>query len=86
MSAAVRPKCRVRPRTAAGLPPNLVHFKQIVLEEPIKQLGVYSVPVKLHGGVEVVSGLEPGERFVARGGFSLKAELGKESFGDGHGH
>ena len=36
--------------------------------------------------VEVVSGLEPGERFVARGGFSLKAELGKESFGDGHGH
>jgi len=36
--------------------------------------------------VEVVTGLEPGERFVARGGFSLKAELGKESFGDGHGH
>jgi cobalt-zinc-cadmium efflux system membrane fusion protein len=36
--------------------------------------------------VEVVSGLEPGERFVSRGGFSLKAELGKASFGDGHGH
>ena len=35
---------------------------------------------------EVVSGLEPGERYVAKGGFSLKAELGKESFGDGHGH
>jgi large subunit ribosomal protein L9 len=27
--------------------------KQIVLEEPIKQLGVYSVPVKLHPEVEV---------------------------------
>jgi len=37
-------------------------------------------------GVEVVSGLEPGERFVAEGGFSLKAELGKDAFGDGHGH
>ena len=29
--------------------------KQIVLEEPIKQLGVYSVPVKLHAEVEVVA-------------------------------
>jgi len=35
---------------------------------------------------EVTSGLEPGERYVARGGFSLKAELGKDAFGDGHGH
>lgn len=29
--------------------------RQIVLEEPIKQLGVYSVPVKLHSAVEVVA-------------------------------
>lgn len=36
--------------------------------------------------VEVVSGLASGERFVSDGGFTLKAELGKESFGDGHGH
>jgi len=36
--------------------------------------------------VEVVSGIEPGERYVAEGGFSLKAELGKDAFGDGHGH
>ena len=36
--------------------------------------------------VEVVDGLEPGERYVAAGGFSLKAELGKDAFGDGHGH
>jgi len=35
---------------------------------------------------EVVSGLEPGERYVAAGGFSLKAELGKDAFGDPHGH
>ena len=37
-------------------------------------------------GIEIVSGLEPGERYVAEGGFSLKAELGKDAFGDGHGH
>jgi len=36
--------------------------------------------------VEVVSGLAPGERYVATGGFSLKAELAKATFGDGHGH
>lgn len=36
--------------------------------------------------VEVTSGLEAGERYVATGGFSLKAELGKDAFGDGHGH
>lgn len=29
--------------------------RQIALEEPIKQLGVYSVPVKLHAAVEVVA-------------------------------
>ncbi len=36
--------------------------------------------------VEVVSGLEKGERYVSSGAFTLKAEMGKESFGDGHGH
>jgi cobalt-zinc-cadmium efflux system membrane fusion protein len=35
---------------------------------------------------EVASGLVPGERYVARGGFGLKAELGKDAFGGGHGH
>ncbi len=36
--------------------------------------------------VEIVSGIARGNRYVAEGGFSLKAELGKGSFGDGHGH
>ncbi len=36
--------------------------------------------------VEVLGGLEPGERYVTTGGFTLKAELGKEAFGDGHAH
>jgi large subunit ribosomal protein L9 len=29
-----------------------VDKRKIVLEEPIKQLGVYNVPIKLHGNVE----------------------------------
>ncbi|RKU07728.1 hypothetical protein C6502_16735 [Candidatus Poribacteria bacterium] len=35
---------------------------------------------------EVTEGLQPGQRYVTRGAFTLKAELGKGSFGDGHAH
>ena len=36
--------------------------------------------------VEVLSGIHPGDRFVSEGGFTLKAELEKGSFGHGHAH
>ncbi|MFT5233160.1 MAG: cobalt-zinc-cadmium efflux system membrane fusion protein [Candidatus Krumholzibacteriia bacterium] len=36
--------------------------------------------------VEILSGLNSGERYVSVGGFTLKAELGKSSFGGGHNH
>lgn len=36
--------------------------------------------------VEIISGLPAGARYVAKGGFVLKAELSKGSFGDGHSH
>ena len=36
--------------------------------------------------VEVLGGLDVGDRSVTTGGFTLKAELGKEAFGDGHAH
>ena len=36
--------------------------------------------------VEIVDGLEPGQQYVSKGGFTIKAELQKESFGEGHGH
>jgi cobalt-zinc-cadmium efflux system membrane fusion protein len=36
--------------------------------------------------VEITGGLEPGERFVSAGAFTLKAQLAKGSFGDGHNH
>lgn len=36
--------------------------------------------------VEITSGLLPGEKYAAVGAFTLKAELSKSSFGDGHSH
>ena len=36
--------------------------------------------------VEVLYGLDKGEKYVTIGGFTLKAELQKEMFGDDHGH
>lgn len=36
--------------------------------------------------VEVLNGLKPGEKYVTKGGFTVKAELLKEKFGDSHGH
>lgn len=36
--------------------------------------------------IEITSGLEAGERYVASGGFALKAELGKDELGEGHAH
>jgi cobalt-zinc-cadmium efflux system membrane fusion protein len=35
---------------------------------------------------EITAGLAPGETYVAQGGFTLKAELEKASFGHGHAH
>ena len=34
--------------------------------------------------VEITSGLKPGQKFVSAGAFTLKAQLAKGSFGDGH--
>jgi cobalt-zinc-cadmium efflux system membrane fusion protein len=36
--------------------------------------------------VELVSGLKPGQVYVSKGGFTLKAELQKEAFGEGDEH
>jgi cobalt-zinc-cadmium efflux system membrane fusion protein len=36
--------------------------------------------------VEILSGLEAGQAFVSEGAFTLKAQLSKGAFGDGHNH
>ena len=38
------------------------------------------------GYVEIRTGLEEGDLFVSDGAFTLKAQLEKDAFGDGHGH
>ena len=50
----------------------------------------HAVPVELGRSdlenFEVLSGISEGQEYVQKNSFTLKAELGKESFGDGHGH
>ena len=36
--------------------------------------------------VEILSGVEPGTRYAKSGAFTLKAQLSKGAFGDGHAH
>ena len=36
--------------------------------------------------VEIIHGLNPGDVYISKGGFTLKSELLKNEFGDGHGH
>jgi len=36
--------------------------------------------------VEIIGGLNPGEIYISKGGFTIKAELQKNEFGDGHAH
>lgn len=55
-----------------------------------EQDGFHPQPVRIGRSntkaVEIVDGLKPGQRYVSKGGFTIKAELQKESFGEGHGH
>lgn len=47
-------------------------------------------PVKLgqenHEFVEIVAGLQPGETYVSKGGFTLKSLMQKSQMGEGHAH
>ena len=45
-----------------------------------------TVGIQNDEAVEILSGLHAGEKYIAKGAFTVKAELMKESFGGGHGH
>jgi len=36
--------------------------------------------------VEILSGMKPGQQYVSRGAFTLKAQLAKGGFSAGHSH
>ena len=50
------------------------------------------IPSAVHIGrtneqaAEIISGLNPGENYVSKGGFTIKAELQKSEFEEGHAH
>ena len=52
--------------------------------------GIERVPVQIgkenNHSVEILSGLKIGQKYVKKGGFILKAQLAKGSFGGGHSH
>lgn len=52
--------------------------------------GLEAHPVKVgrenQSHAEIIDGLSPGQRYVSKGAFTLKAQLTKGAFGDGHGH
>lgn len=59
--------------------------------EEVEEPGVYAVrPVKTEplpdGRLRVLAGLEPGDRVVVEGAFTLKSELAKGELGEGHAH
>lgn len=61
---------------------------QVVFVATVEGFRPRPVELGLQGetDIEITAGLVAGDRYVSDGGFTLKAELGKEAFGDGHGH
>lgn len=55
-----------------------------------KEEGFFPQPVKTgrsdNNNIEIISGLETGAKYVLKGGLTLKSELQKDSFGEGHAH
>jgi len=72
------------PRTAL----QMLEGQNIVFVEDEEGFRLRSVTLGRAGRdyIEIVTGLCQGERYVSQGGFTLKAELGKDSFGGGHAH
>jgi membrane fusion protein, heavy metal efflux system len=79
-----RPGALVVPRTA------LESFEGRAVVFVQTPEGFVPRPVELgrldRSSAEILGGLSSGERYIRRGGFTIKAELQKDSIGEGHGH
>lgn len=62
------------------------HFVFVALNDSTFERREVRTGVETREIVEVLDGLATGERIVTRGGFFLKSELAKETFGEEHGH
>jgi len=62
------------------------HFVFVALNDSTFEKREVRTGVETREIVEVLDGLATGERIVTRGGFFLKSELAKETFGEAHGH
>ena len=74
-----------------AVPRSAVHTmdeRPVVFHHTSKGFAPRSVELGAEGleHIEVLSGLDPGDRYAVSGGFTLKAELERGSFGDGHSH
>ncbi len=67
---------------------NLDGEKIVFIQEEENVFAVHHVELgeKIGNRIIITSGLEPGEKIVIRGAFSLKTELTKEAFGQAHVH
>ncbi|HOV86605.1 MAG TPA: efflux RND transporter periplasmic adaptor subunit [Syntrophobacteraceae bacterium] len=65
-----------------------VEEKQVVFVQRAEGFEARPVVVgrATNGDVEIASGLSAGEKYVSKGTFTLKAQLSKGAFGDGHNH
>ena len=66
----------------------MLHDQEIVFIQDEHGFEVRAVHTGARDGqyAEILEGLHAGDRFVSAGGFTLKAELEKASFGHGHAH
>jgi len=76
---------------AVVVPETAVHTMEdspVIFVESDEGFHPRHVTIGRKGGkqLEILSGLEAGERYVSVGGFVMKAELGKDSLGEGHAH
>ncbi len=78
-------------RAAVVVPKSaLFHMNDVDVVFLLTPDGFKAQPVQLgrtnHTNAEIIRGLEPGQVYASKGGFTIKAEMQKGSFGDGHEH
>ncbi|NOX18522.1 MAG: efflux RND transporter periplasmic adaptor subunit [Chlorobi bacterium] len=80
-----------RKKVNVAVPKNAVQIldgQKVVFVKSEKGFAPQAVTLGIENGkaVEILDGLHQGDKYVAKGAYTFKSELLKESFGGGHGH